>query len=161
MPNHTQALRYHQYGDPFEQLTLEELPLRPIASHEVLVKMRASVINPADFGRIMGVYGSKAALPATAGLEGIGQIIDCGDRVSNFKKGDRVSLPVESGPWQSHLIADPALQVFSSSPSRRMLNATATLISGMWPLAFHLTLRLERRFWTACWTWITLTFCTS
>lgn len=117
LPKNATAIRYHEYGDPYEKLSLEQISLRDLAPKEALIELIASPINPADFGRVMGVYGSKAPLPATAGLEGVGRVIALGQSsssssnpqdaaTSKFQIGDRVTLPADSGPWQTHLIAN-------------------------------------------------------
>ena len=61
---------------------------------EVLVKMLAATINPADMNMIQGTYGSSQSLPAVAGNEGVGVVEEPGS--SNFKKGDWV-IPAQPG----------------------------------------------------------------
>ncbi len=100
------AVRYHSFGKPNEVLVLDELPLPTIGGREVLIKLLASPINPSDIGSILGKYGTLKNLPAVAGLEGIGEIVEVGSGVKNFKPGQRVRIPEEVGVWQDLCIAN-------------------------------------------------------
>ena len=87
IPNTTKALRYSEFGDPMETLKLETIPLAPPENDEVTVRVLAAPINPADFGRINGSYGTLATLPATGGLEGVGEVVSCGRHAERFPPG--------------------------------------------------------------------------
>ncbi len=102
---HTTALRYHAYGKPDDVLKIEQLKLPPLGTDDALVRILAAAINPADFGRIAGVYGQLAELPATAGLEGVGEVVAVGKFVTKLRIGQRVFVPSAAGTWQTHAIA--------------------------------------------------------
>lgn len=102
----TTALRYAAYGKAEESLALETLELPQLKPGQALLKVLAAPINPADFGRIGGTYGALAELPATAGLEGVAEIIAIGKGDCQFKIGQRVFVPSENGAWQTHTIVD-------------------------------------------------------
>lgn len=102
----SKAVRYHSYGKPGEVLVLEELPLPRLKPEQVLIRMLASPINPSDIGSILGKYGTLKNLPAVAGLEGIGEIVEAGPEVENLKPGQRVRIPEEAGTWQEYCIVD-------------------------------------------------------
>ena len=102
----TTALRHASYGKPDEVLTLETVELPELAAKQALLKVLAAPINPADFGRIGGTYGELASLPATAGLEGVAEVVATGCDDCAFKVGQRVFVPSVLGSWQSHLVAD-------------------------------------------------------
>ncbi len=108
---------------------------------EVVVKMRLAPVNPADIFRcekagphilfplhhltfhvsIMGVYPGFApsSLPATPGLEGMGEIAALGDGVAGLSLGQRVvpflmaatGTQAGHGSWQSYVVL-PADHVF-------------------------------------------------
>lgn len=60
-------LVYSEFGEPVDVVKLEEHPLPPLSNDEVLVKMLASPINPADMNTIQGRYPVKPKLPAVGG----------------------------------------------------------------------------------------------
>lgn len=105
LPNHSQALVYEQHGKATEVLTLRDIPLRPLLDDEVLLKILAAPINPADIGKIGGSYGELATPPAVGGIEGIATVEATGGKVSQWKTGDRIIAPGSRGTWQSHVIA--------------------------------------------------------
>lgn len=72
---------------------------------EVLVKMLASPVNPADINTLQGIYPVKPPLPTTPGGEGVGQVEEVGEGVKNLKPGDMV-LPRDRtlGTWRSHML---------------------------------------------------------
>ncbi|WP_262417836.1 zinc-dependent alcohol dehydrogenase family protein [Bacillus sp. YC2] len=99
------ALLYKAFGDPLEQLELCQKDKAPLQADEVLVKMLASPINPSDLIPISGAYSHRIKLPATAGYEGVGTVIDTGADVSQDLIGKRV-VPVRGeGTWQQYAIA--------------------------------------------------------
>lgn len=99
-------LVYSEYGDPLKVLkkTEEELP-NHIKAHEVLIKMLAAPVNPADINTIEGKYPSKPKLPAVPGNEGVGEILMIGKDVRGLKVGDRVvPLTTGTGTWRTHAV---------------------------------------------------------
>src|SRR5580698_7187672 len=86
------AIRIHEFGGP-EVMKLEEVE-RPVpAADEILVKVYASSVNPADYiVRQGGNEGLKPLLklPLGLGLDAAGMIEEVGSEVTEFKKGDRV-----------------------------------------------------------------------
>eukprot|EP01095_Lingulamoeba_sp_RSL-Kostka_P003384 TRINITY_DN14370_c0_g1_i1.p1 TRINITY_DN14370_c0_g1~~TRINITY_DN14370_c0_g1_i1.p1 ORF type:complete len:379 (+),score=138.42 TRINITY_DN14370_c0_g1_i1:37-1137(+) len=100
-----QALKYHSFGNPEDVVKLEEFQVDSPSSNEVVVKMKAASINPADVNMIQGVYGIKPSLPATGGNEGVGEIESVGANVKNLKVGD-VVIPSNPGlgTWSSHIV---------------------------------------------------------
>jgi len=94
------AVRYHQYGKPLDVLRFEEIEVPEPGPDQVQVRLLASSINPSDFGMIGGSYGRLAELPATAGREGVGEIVSVGPGVDATWIKRRVRFP-ESNAWQS------------------------------------------------------------
>lgn len=107
-------LVFTQYGDPCNVLKKESEQLNGIDDNQVLIKMLAAPINPADMNTIQGTYAVKPKLPAVGGNEGVGEVIDVGSNVKKFTVGDR-AVPIVNalGTWRSHLIVseDNILQV--------------------------------------------------
>lgn len=71
------ALMFKEFGGPENVLHKTERDLGSLQDDEVIVKMCAAPINPADINTIQGVYPIKPDLPAVAGNEGVGRVSDC------------------------------------------------------------------------------------
>lgn len=80
-----------------EEFTIDDAP----DPGQVLVKMLASPVNPADINFIEGVYGIKPALPAIGGLEGCGEVLAIGEGVGDIQPGAMVMRLRGYGSWAS------------------------------------------------------------
>ena len=85
------AIRVHNFGGP-EVMQLEEVPTPTPAAGQVLVKIRAAGVNPADTYARTGNYAVLPQLPYTPGTDGAGVIESIGEGVSKVQPGDRVYL---------------------------------------------------------------------
>ncbi len=74
------AIRVHEFGDP-DVLLLEEVPQPEPVEGEVLVRMQAAGVNPAETYVRAGAYTELPALPYTPGSDGAGVRVDTGERV--------------------------------------------------------------------------------
>jgi NADPH2:quinone reductase len=83
------AIRVEEFGGP-EVMRVREVPDPVAAPGQVLVRVRASGVNPVDVYIRSGTYAFKPALPYTPGMDGAGVVEAVGDRVTHFKAGDRV-----------------------------------------------------------------------
>ena len=95
-------LIFRKTGRPAEVLEMKEDTLisQSLAGGEVLVRILAAPINPADLNTIEGTYGVQLQLPATPGIEGFG-VVEMSDS-SDFEAGDEVIFLRRSGTWASH-----------------------------------------------------------
>ena len=94
------AAIYETHGNPAEVLRVIEFPWPAPAANEVVVKMNAAPINPADLNSIEGKYPIKPALPATPGMEGAGVVLEAGASVRDLAVGTQVILPHNFGTWR-------------------------------------------------------------
>ncbi len=94
------AAVYETHGNPADVLRVESRPWPAPAAGEVIVKMRAAPINPADLNQIEGKYPVRAELPATPGFEGAGIVVEAGPNVTNVATGALVILPHNIGTWR-------------------------------------------------------------
>jgi len=94
------AVVYETHGNPADVLRVVDIPLPAPQPNEVVVKMKAAPINPADLNSIEGKYPIKAPLPATPGMEGVGVVTEVGTAVRGLKVGDQVILPHSFGTWR-------------------------------------------------------------
>lgn len=95
-------LFFAKCGKPDEVLGVEEFELRETAAGEVLVRIEAAPINPADLNLIEGTYGVKATLPSVPGIEGCGVVVSGGSGC--FEAGQRVMFLRRASTWASHVI---------------------------------------------------------
>jgi mitochondrial enoyl-[acyl-carrier protein] reductase / trans-2-enoyl-CoA reductase len=95
-------LVFNQNGKPAEVLELEADSLISQAPDggDVLVRILAAPINPADLNTIEGSYGVKPPLPATPGIEGCG-VVEISSS-ADFEAGDRVIFLRRASTWASH-----------------------------------------------------------
>jgi len=94
------AAVYETHGNPADVLRVESRPWPTPALGEVIVKMRAAPINPADLNQIEGKYPVRAELPATPGFEGAGIVAEVGPNITNLEVGALVILPHNVGTWR-------------------------------------------------------------
>jgi len=94
------AAVYETHGNPADVLHVESRPWPTPAAGEVIVKMRAAPINPADLNQIEGKYPVRAPLPATPGFEGAGIVAEVGPDITNVAVGALVILPHNVGTWR-------------------------------------------------------------
>ena len=94
------AAVYETHGNPADVLRVESRPWPTPAAGEVIVKMRAAPINPADLNQIEGKYPVRAELPATPGFEGAGIVVDVSPDVKGLSNGALVILPHNTGTWR-------------------------------------------------------------
>src|SRR3977135_1565007 len=94
------AAIYETHGNPGGVLRVADCPWREPEPSEVVVKMSAAPINPADLNSIEGKYPIKAELPATPGMEGAGVVIELGSAVRDLAVGTQVILPHSFGTWR-------------------------------------------------------------
>jgi len=105
------AIVFEQFGDPAEVLQVREVPQPEPGPGQVLVRMLASPIGPADFLTVRGEYGHRPKLPATPGTEGVG-IVEAGrGLLGRLRVGSRVAVLNETGGnWQEKVVVS-ALRV--------------------------------------------------
>ena len=92
------AVQFKEYGGP-EVLEMINLETPSIAENEVLISIKAIGVNYADTARREGVYVVPTPLPYIPGSEIAGEIVNIGNKVRSFKKGDRVMALIESGGY--------------------------------------------------------------
>lgn len=89
MAQTTGAVRFHETGGP-EVLRWEEVPLKPPAPGEVLLRHTAIGFNFHDTYVRSGLY-PVPSLPAVPGVEAAGIVEAVGEGVAAFRKGNRVA----------------------------------------------------------------------
>jgi NADPH:quinone reductase-like Zn-dependent oxidoreductase len=78
-------------GSPsIDDLTFDELEVRPPGPGEVLVSMRAVSLNYRDLAVVTGRYPRNVSQPTVIASDGAGEVVEVGDGVAGLKVGDRV-----------------------------------------------------------------------
>src|SRR6266852_4002533 len=85
------AIVAHEFGPP-EVMKLEEIPAPKPGAGQVLVRVKAAGVNPADTYMRNGAYAVKPPLPYTPGFDGAGVVEAIGEGVTKVRPGDRVYL---------------------------------------------------------------------
>jgi trans-2-enoyl-CoA reductase len=99
------VLRFMEPGRPEDVLWASPEPVPSPGPGEVLLRMHAAPINPADINVVQGVYGrlATAAGPpgAATGMEGVGTVVE--SRSPGFTAGDRAIVVEGLGTWARYL----------------------------------------------------------
>lgn len=91
---------------PQDVIDVVDMTLPALAENQVLIEVLAAPINPSDVLTLTGQYGQLPPLPAIGGNEGVGRVVGLGADVDAGWSGRIVLLPVASGTWRTHLIAE-------------------------------------------------------
>ena len=101
------AIVAHEYGGP-EVLKLEDVPVPEAKENEILVRLIASGVNPADplilGGKFAKEFGTH--LPLILGYEMAGVVVKAGAKVTKLKVGDAVyAYLLWGGGWAEYCIS--------------------------------------------------------
>jgi NADPH2:quinone reductase len=75
------------------------------AAHEVLVDVHAASVSYMDYLMTCGGYQMRPTLPYIPGTDAAGVVVACGDRVTRFRPGDRVSCESWFGGFAERMVA--------------------------------------------------------
>ena len=99
----SKSIIFHEFGPPEKVLGIVEEAVPEPRAGEVLIRIEASPINPADLNVIEGKYPKRPELPSVPGMEGAGVIAGVGPEVTRLSVGDRVLVPVGTGAWREYV----------------------------------------------------------
>ncbi len=83
------AMRAPQFGGP-ELLRLEDAPDPQVKEGHVVIRVKATGVNPADLVRLSGRYPQTLPLPYIPGTDVAGEVEAVGAGVTHVRVGDRV-----------------------------------------------------------------------
>ena len=93
------------FGEPAEVVEVVELPVPVPGEGELLVRLDASPVNPAELLMLEGRYGygaSAPTLPRPAGIEGVGTVV--GGATGEVSEGTPVALIGVRGLWSDYVV---------------------------------------------------------
>lgn len=99
------AVVLDEYGGP-EKLIYRESPMPECGGNEVLVKVKATSVNPIDYKLRSGAAKARMPLdfPAILGRDLSGEVIETGRNVTGFRKGQRV-MALANGTYAEYTVA--------------------------------------------------------
>ena len=99
------AAVFRRPGEPADVLAIEDIAMPVPGPGQVLVRMLASPVNPADLLIVRGRHLTKPAFPASPGVEGVGVVEKSGGGfLANRLVGKRVAT-IGVGAWrQFHVV---------------------------------------------------------
>jgi NADPH2:quinone reductase len=100
------AIRVREFGPP-EVMRIEEVPDLKAGPKQVVVRVRAAGVNPADTYVRAGTYARKPTLPYTPGMDAAGTVEAIGDGVTRVAVGVRVyTSGTVSGAYAEQALCD-------------------------------------------------------
>ncbi|KAG0718649.1 Enoyl-[acyl-carrier-protein] reductase, mitochondrial [Chionoecetes opilio] len=126
------CLEYRESGDPEKVVVVRETTLPAPSGDQVVIKMLAAPVNPADINTIQGVYAVRPPLPSVPGNEGVGEVVAVGEGCAGaLQPGDWVIPRVNAlGTWRTHLIAPHTDLIKVSSDADLVTAATIAVNPG-------------------------------
>jgi NADPH:quinone reductase-like Zn-dependent oxidoreductase len=108
LPKTMKAVVAHEYGGP-DKLKIEEVPVPDPKENEILVRVIASGVNPADplilGGKFAKEFGTH--LPLVLGYDMAGVVVKTGAKVTKLKVGDPVyAYLLWGGGWAEYCISN-------------------------------------------------------
>jgi NADPH:quinone reductase-like Zn-dependent oxidoreductase len=99
------AIVLHAYGGP-EQLRYEDTDVPEFGDNEVLVRVRATSVNPIDFKLRSGAAKARMPVdfPAILGRDLAGEVVEVGRNVTGFPKGMRL-MALANGTYAEFTVA--------------------------------------------------------
>jgi NADPH:quinone reductase-like Zn-dependent oxidoreductase len=107
-PKTMKAIMVHEYGAP-NVLKLEDVPVPAPNENEVLVRVIASGVNPADPLIISGKYAKEFGthLPLTPGYDMAGIVEKTGAKITKLKVGDAAyAYLLWGGAWAEYVVTN-------------------------------------------------------
>jgi putative PIG3 family NAD(P)H quinone oxidoreductase len=102
------AVTLTQFGDPgVLSITERDKPIPK--SEELLIEVHAAAMNRADLLQRQGRYPAPEGSSDILGLEVAGEVVACGDNVTDFKPGDKVFGLVGGGGYAEYCVIDQGL----------------------------------------------------
>jgi len=135
------AVRIHSYGGP-EVLQYEEVALPQATAGEVLLRVHAVGVNPADWKTRRGPARPGAMLPMILGWDVSGTVEALGPEVTQFQEGDAVYGMIRfphAGATYAEYVAAPVAHIAHKPATINHIHAAAVPLVGLtaWQALFE------------------------
>ncbi len=128
------AVALDEFGGP-EALKIQNLPIPQIEDTEILIRVEAAGVGAWDpierEGRFVEIMGVKPKFPYVLGTDGAGTVAAVGEKVLDFKEGDRVYAAELANPKGGFYAQYTAVNADNASliPERLTVEQAAVLPS--------------------------------
>jgi putative PIG3 family NAD(P)H quinone oxidoreductase len=102
------AVVLNGFGGP-EVLEVADIPIPALGAEDVLVDVVAAGVNRADLSQREGHYPPPAGAPEWPGMEISGTVLEVGDSVTEWARGDRVCALVSGGGYAERAVVNRGL----------------------------------------------------
>lgn len=113
LPTTSKALQIKAYDLEKPVLEVGEIALPALQPGEVLIRIKATPVNPSDLMFVRGMYGVKKALPVVPGFEASGTVVASGPGVLGRLYTGRIVAcsadPKRHGTWSEYMITQAKL----------------------------------------------------
>jgi NADPH:quinone reductase len=110
IPETMRAVELRSYEGGPEALAVVDRPVPRPGAGQVLVRIKASPVNPSDLSFLRGAYGIRKSLPVVPGFEASGEVVASGGGVwANHIVGRRVACAAPAGgdgTWAEFMLSD-------------------------------------------------------
>lgn len=96
------AIIFDQVGRPDEVLQYKDVSIPIPEKDQILVEVKATTVNPADFMFISGSYRKKPQFPQIAGMDGSGVVLES-NHCTSFPVGSRIYFRCP-GAWAQKIV---------------------------------------------------------
>lgn len=104
------AVTLSGFGD-INVLNITDIPTPQHSTEQLLIRVHATALNRADLLQRRGKYPPPAGESEILGMEIAGEVIEVGQTVKNFKKGDRIFGLVGGGGYAEYCVIDHLMAI--------------------------------------------------
>jgi len=125
------AIPASQVRDVDRWLEQAEIDVPTAGPDQVLIKVRAAMVNPSDLAFIQGGYGQPRVQGAAAGFEGVGDVVAGNGDYAQSLVGSRVAFVAGvngTGTWAEYAVAEAAV-VIPLRPDLRDEDGAALIVN--------------------------------
>lgn len=133
LPTTMRALRQTSLNGPRDLRPIGDAPVPDPGPGEVLIKVAAAGINFVDISQAEGTFAGGPQPPYLAGIEGVGEVVEVGEGVTELAPGARViGVGIKGGAFAEYMLLTAAV---AAPVPEGMPDAAALGMVVNWPTA--------------------------